>query len=148
MALLIVGIFVTACLLLLQGIHVMRRRNMRPFFKSHGEPSLSSGAKIAASSLYTIPSLAIIGALVFALVKNNREHLFEWLNRHAIGLVGGLFLLAYGLLSLLRPDVVLRWVASAYPDYDLGERSSSVEQFVRVLGAFLFAFGLFIFKTL
>jgi len=153
MAFVIIGGLVTACLLLLQGIHIFRRGNMRPFFEQPNElpgthTSLSPSAKYAAVSIYTIPSLAIFCLLVLALFRNDRQRLFEWLTGHVIGLLGGLFLLTYGLIALLRPDVVIRWVGSAYPDYDLGERNPSVQHFVRGLGVFVSAFGLFIFKSL
>jgi hypothetical protein len=153
MVLVIIGSLVTACLLLFQGVHILRNGNMRPFFEQPGDlsgsqPSLRSGAKFAAASLYTIPSVAIFCLLTLALFRNNTHRLFDWLAGHVIGLVGGLFLLTYGLVALLRPDMVLRWVGSAYPDYDLGQRNPSVQHFVRGLGAFVSAFGLYIFKSL
>lgn len=153
MALVIIGSLVTACLLLLQGLHIFRNGNMRPFFERPGDlrrgrPRHSRGARLAATLLYTVPSLAILCILTFALFKNDRQYLFEWLSGHVVGLIGGLFLLVYGLVALLRPDVVLRWVGSAYADRDLGQRSPSVKQFVRALGAFLSAFALFIFRSL
>jgi hypothetical protein len=144
MVLVIIGSLVTACLLLIQGVHI--------FFEQPGDlrgsqPCLSSVARFAAASLYAIPSVAIFCILTLALSRNGHR-LFDWLTGHVIGLGGGLFLLTYGLVALLRPDVVLRWVGSAYPDYDLGQRNPSVQHFVRGLGAFVAAFGLFVFKGL
>lgn len=126
---------------------------MRPFFEqrndlSDSRPGLKRGAKFAAACLYTVPSLAIFCLLAFALLRNDAHRFLEWLAGHAIAVLGGLFLVAYGLVALLRPDVVIRWIGAAYPDYDLGERNPSVQHFVRGLGAFLSAFGLFIFKGL
>ena len=153
MVLVIIGSLVTACLLFFQGVHILRTGNMRPFFEQPGNlrgsrPTLRTGAKFAAASLYTIPSVAVICILTLALFRNDTHRLFEWLAGHIVGLVGGLFLLTYGIVALLRPDIVLRWIGSAYPDYDLGQRSPSVQHFVRGLGAFVSAFGLFIFKSL
>jgi hypothetical protein len=153
MALVIIGSLATAWLLLLQGVHIARNGNLRPFFERPAalrgsQPNLSSGARFAAASLYAIPSVAIFCILTLALLRNDTHRLFDWLTGHAIGLVGGLFLLTYGLLALLRPDVVLRWVGSAYPDYDLAQRNPSLHHFVRGLGAFVAAFGLFVFKSL
>jgi len=153
MVLVIIGSLVTACLLLLQGVHIFRNGNMRPFFEQPGDlrgsqQSLSSGARFAAASLYGLPSVAILCILTLALLRNDRHRLFEWLAGHIMSLVGGLFLLSYGLVALLRPDVVLRWIGSAYPDYDMGQRNPTVQHFVRGLGAFVSAFGLFIFKSL
>ena len=126
---------------------------MRPFFEQSGDlrssqPSLKFGARSAAAFLYILPSVSIFCILVVAFLKNDTHRLFDWLSGHVIGLFGGLFLLTYGLVTLLRPDVVLRWLQSAYPDRDLGERNPSVQRFVRALGVFLTAFGLFIFKSL
>ncbi|HVZ60140.1 MAG TPA: hypothetical protein VG892_05090 [Terriglobales bacterium] len=124
---------------------------MRSFFEQTGEPrepGLRSGAKFAAASLYLIPSVAIFCILTFALLMNDTPHLIEWLMGHVIGLVGGLFLLTYGLVALLRPDIVLRWIGSAYTDYDLGQQSASLQHFVRGIGMFVSALGLFIFKGL
>jgi hypothetical protein len=153
MTFVIVGSLLTACLLLLQGIHIIRNGNMRPFFQQPGDllssrPSLKASARFAAASLYTVPSLAIFLVLLLALSKNDTHRIFDWLSGHAVAVFGGLFLLAYGLVALLRPDVVIKWVGSAFPDYDLGSRNASVQHFVRGLGAFVAAFGLFIFKGL
>jgi hypothetical protein len=153
MAFVIIGSLATACLLLLQGIHIFRSGSMRPFFEQPSHlggvhPRLKPGTKFAAASLYTVPSLAIFCVLIFALFRNDTHQLRDWLAGHVIALLGGLFLFTYGLLSLLRPDVVIRWIGAAYPDYDLGERNPSVQYFVRGLGVFLSAFGLFIFKSL
>jgi hypothetical protein len=153
MALVIVGSLLTACLLLLQGVHILRNGNMRPFFEESvdargSEPRLSPLAKFAAASLYTVPSLAILCILTLALFRNDRRRLPEWLAGHAIGMVGGLFLLIYGIVALLRPDVVLGWIASAYPGYEFGQRDPLRQYFVRGLGLSISAFGLFIFKSL
>jgi hypothetical protein len=147
------GSLVTACLLLLQGIHIVRNGNMRPFFEQPGalrgsQSRLSSKARLAAVSLFAIPSVAIICILMLALFRNDTQRLFVWLKGHGIGLVGGLFLLTYGLVALLRPDVVIRWVGSAYSDYDLAQRNPSMQHFVRGLGAFVAALALFVFKSL
>jgi ABC-type proline/glycine betaine transport system permease subunit len=139
--------------LLLQGIHVIRNGNMRPFFEQRGNllssrPGLRASARFAAASLYTVPSLAIFCVLLLALSRNDTHRIFDWLSGHAMTVLGGLFLLTYGLVAILRPDVVIRWVGSAFPDYDLGTRIPSVQHFVRGLGVFVSAFGLFIFKSL
>ena len=126
---------------------------MRPFFEQPSDlrgphPSLKPGAKFAAASLYTVPSLAIFCVLVLALFRNDTHRLLDWLAGHVIAVAGGLFLVTYGLVALLRPDVVIRWIGAACPDYDLGQRNPSVQHFVRGLGAFLSAFGLSILKGL
>jgi formate hydrogenlyase subunit 3/multisubunit Na+/H+ antiporter MnhD subunit len=152
MAFVIIGSLVTACLLLLQGVHIVRSGNMRPFFEQPGDlgeahPSLKTLARLAGASLFAIPSLAVFGILLVAFLRNDVHRVFDWLTGHVMAAIGGLFLLIYGLVALLRPDVVIRWIASAFPDYDLGTRNPSVQHFVRGLGAFVVAFGLFIFKS-
>lgn len=150
MAFVIIGSLVTACLLLLQGVHIVRSGNMRPFFEQptgEAHSSLKTSARLAGASVFAIPSLAVFGILLVAFLRNDVHRLVDWLTGHVMPLVGGLFLLIYGLVAVLRPDVVIRWVASAFPDYDLGARNPSVRHFVRGLGAFAVAFGLFIFKS-
>jgi hypothetical protein len=149
----IIGSLLTACLLLFQGIHIIRKGNMRPFFEQRGDllssrPGLRDSARFAAASLYTVPSLAIFCVLLLALSRTDAHRVFDWLSGHAMAVLGGLFLFTYGLVALLRPDVVIRWIGSAFPDYDLGSRNPSVQHFVRGLGVFVSAFGLFIFKGL
>lgn len=153
MTFVIVGSLVTACLLFLQGIHILRKGNMRPFFKqpdlSQGShPTLKLGNRFAGAIIYTIPGLAIVCILIAALFRNGVHSFYQWLSSHIVGLFGGLFLFTYGLVALLRPDVVIRWVASAHPDYDLAERNPSMQYFVRVLGVFVSGFALFVFSNL
>ena len=153
MVLVIIGSLVTACLLFLQGVHIFRKGNMRPFFEqpsgpSGSRPSLRSGPRVGTALLYSLPSVAIFCILTLALLRSDSHRLIEWLGGHVGGLVGGLFLLTYGLVAALRPDVVLKWVRSAHPDREFGERNPSLLPFVRGLGAVVFAFGILIFKSL
>jgi hypothetical protein len=153
MVLVIIGSLVTACFLLSQSVHILKNGDMRPFFEQPGNlrasvPCMKRGARFAATILYAVPGIAIICILMLAVLKNDRFRLFDWLADHVIGLAGGVFLLTFGLISILRSDIVVRWVGSAYPDYDLGERNPSVLRFVRGLGAFISAFGLFVLKRM
>jgi hypothetical protein len=153
MVLVIIGSLLTACFLFIQSIHIFRNGNMRPFFEQPGElrgsqPGLSSVARFAAASLYAIPGFAIFCILVLAMYRNDTHRLFDWLAAHAIGLAGGLFLLAYGLVAVVRPDVVVKWIGSAHPAYNLGQRNPAVQHIVRGLGIFVAAFGLFVLKSL
>ncbi|MBP7569754.1 MAG: hypothetical protein KBA95_06815 [Acidobacteria bacterium] len=153
MALVIVGGLVTACLLLSQGVHVMRKGNTRPFFQESGEMSdlqlsLKPGARLPVALLYLIPGAAILGLLVLALLRSDRPGLSEWLTDHGFELAGAIFLFVYGLVAILRSQIVLRWIASPYQDPEARLRSSSARSFIRVLGVILSAFGLYILKTL
>lgn len=126
---------------------------MRPFFEQSSDLrgsrlSPKFGVRSAGAFLFILPSVGIFGILVLAFFRNDTHSLIDWLSRHVIGLVGGLFLLTYGLVALLRPDLVLRWIQSAYPDRGLGERNPSAQNFIRALGVFVSVFGLFIFKSL
>lgn len=153
MALVIVGSLVTACLLLFQGLHVIRDGNMRPFFQGPRKsrdsgPSLKRRARRAAALLYLITSGSIFCILVIALFRGDGPRLFAWLTDRGVELVGGVFLLSYGLVALVRPQIVLRWVGMAYQDPPLGVRGPSAQNFVRVLGGIVSAFGLLIFRNL
>jgi len=153
MALVIAGSIVAAIVLLFQGIHILRSGNMRPFFVEsrdlgRAEPSLRSGPKYTAAGLHVVASAMIFCVLTLALLKNGTAPLFQWLTGHVGGVLGGLFLLTYGLLSFLWPDVVLRWVSSAYADYDVGRDIPSIRYFARGLGVCLVALGLYVFTRL
>ena len=126
---------------------------MRPFFLPTrdllgSQPALRSEVRFAIVSLYAIAGMAIFCILSFALLRSDMHRLLDWVAGHAIGLFGGLFLLTYGLLALLRPDIVLRWIGSAYSDYDFNQRSPSAQHFVRGIGVFVAALSLIILKNL
>ena len=70
-----------------------------------------------------------------------------WLADRFWGLFGGLFIVAYGLLGFLRPDVVLRWVAAAHPRSDLEQHNPAAQRFVRGLSIILGTMGLFVFAA-
>jgi hypothetical protein len=61
-----------------------------------------------------------------------------WFFDHGIGLMGPLFLLAYGLLAILRPGIV-SWVQKAYPGRELD--TPAAHSFTKVLGAMVSAFA-------
>lgn len=125
---------------------------MRPFFERHSgfrdsQVVLRPSARAAAAGLYVLPSFAILGVLLLAAVRKGRQLVLEWLATHVITVLGGLFLITYGLVAFLRPDLVIKWIGYAFPDYDLGERDLSVQRFVKGLGFLIAAFGLFVFKN-
>jgi hypothetical protein len=99
---------------------------------------------MAGTFTYAIPGLAILAILMRALLKIDRHRLLAWAVDHSGGLIGGFFMLGIGLLSLLRPDIMVRWLQSAYPKRELSEDNPSLVLFVRGLGVFISAFGLFI----
>lgn len=123
---------------------------MRPFFEKSGDPqsspaSLKLGHRIAGTLLCAAPTLAIFCILMLALYKNGTHRLIRWLSGHVVTLVGGLFLLIYGLVTLLRPDIVLRGIQSAYPDRKIGEHNLAAERFMQILGLFLLGLSLLLF---
>ena len=75
----------------------------------------------------------------------------SWLDRlrqhDAFDAAGLLFLLGYGLVAVLRPSVVIRWVQSAYPNHDLN-REPSVPHWIRGIGTFIILFSLFLWVKL
>lgn len=153
MVLVIVSSLVTAFLLLLQGLHILRNSNMRPFFEQSSNlrgsrSSLRFGPRVAATLLYLLPSFGIVCILTIAFLRSDTHRLIDWMRGHGGGLIGGLFLLTYGLFALLRPDMILRWVRSAYPDPGFSDRNPSLRPFIRGLGALVSVFGLFILKSL
>jgi hypothetical protein len=156
MAGVIIGSFVTACFLLFQGVHVLRNGNLRPFYLEQSddlrgsERRLSFSDTVAGACLYILPSVAVFCLLAIALFKADKDRIIDWLSDHVFELFGELFLLTYGLVALLRPDVVIRSLRGAFPDREreIEERYSSVKVVVRSLGAFLSLFSLYVLNRL
>ena len=146
MILLVIGSLVTACLALLQGIHTIRTGTMQPFFDQSRDipPYLTAAATVAYGMVYCLPSMALLAILAFSLSRNLRRAT-AWLGGH-VGVAGACFLLLYGLVALLRPDVILGWIQSSYRDQVSKLMSSSSERFVRVLGFLAIVAALEIFN--
>lgn len=156
MVIVIVGSLVIACLLLLQGVHILRNGNLRPFFLEQSDDlrdsrrRLSFSNSVAGACLHILPSVGVFCLLTIALFKADSDRIVDWLSGHVFALFGGLFLLTYGLAALLRPDVVIRSLRSAFPDREreIEERYSSAKAFIRALGAFLSILSLYILNML
>lgn len=152
----IIASLVTACLMLFQGVHVLRDGNLRPFFVEQSDDQQGSERRLSFlnslffACLYILPSVGVFCLLAIALFKADTDRIVDWLSGHVFALFGGLFLLTYGLAALLRPDLVIRSLRSAFPDREreIEERYSSAKAFVRALGAFLSGFSLYILARL
>ena len=93
--------------------------------------------------VYCLPSMALLAILAFSLSRNLRRAT-AWLGGHVGELAGACFLLLYGLVALLRPDVILGWIQSSYRDQV--SKLVSSERFVRVLGFLAIVAALEIFN--
>ncbi len=73
----------------------------------------------------------------------------DWAEHHLIALLGGSLFLAYSLLSLLRPGVIVRWFAAARPEYEyeLSARRAQIEAWIRGLGVAMLGFAILILLT-
>lgn len=153
MALVIVGGLMTACLLFYQGFHILKNGEMRAFFEESGGPGdsrlrVKPGARLPLALLYLVPSAAVMSVLTLALVRSDKRQLLEWLSEQWSGLFGAVFFLAYGLVAILRPRMVIRWIQSPYEGEDPRVQSLAVRNIIRGLGAFMFASGLLLLGTL
>jgi hypothetical protein len=151
MVFVVVGGLATAFMLLLQGLHVLRSGDLRPFFEPpvHSLPSratLALDRRIAGAGLYIVPSIAIFWILAGTLYRHGMHRTLAWFSDHGIGLVGGLFLLTYGVVTLMRPDIVAHTIRRTYPDEDLA--GNAVYRFLRILGVLVSVLALFILKGL
>lgn len=63
---------------------------------------------------------------------------------NAIGLVGPLFLLAYGLVAIVRPDIIAAAIQAAQPRRASELETPAVYRFLRIVGALVAAFALVI----
>jgi hypothetical protein len=156
MAVVIIGSLLTACMLLLQGVHVLRNGNLQPFFFEQSDDLRSSERRfsflrsVALASLYILPSAGIFCLLAIALFKADTDRVIDWLSGNVFDLLGGLLLLTYGLKCLLWPDRVIRSLRSVFPDSEpeFEEQYRSVIWIVRSIGVGMSALSLFILKKL
>ena len=117
---------------------------MHPFFDQSRDipPYLTAAARVAYGMVYCLPSMALLAILAFSLSRNLRRAT-AWPGGH-VGVAGACFLLLYGLVALLRPDVILGWIQSSYRDQV--SKLVSSERFVRVLGFLAIVAALEIFN--
>jgi len=145
------GSLAVSVVLLAQGIHILRNGDTRPFFlerrRAHIPPDLTVGSKYIYGALYISISASIYCVLGLALWRNGARRFVSWFENNLGFACLGLFLVGYGMLAVLRPDIVLRWVTSAYADYDL-DGAVSTRYIARGVGACLVGIGLYVFAKL
>jgi hypothetical protein len=149
---LVIGSFVISGVLLIQGIHILKKGDMRPFFLQSGDlpgwkSNRRSSARFAIASVYLIPSIAIYCILTIAIFKNDKQVLFTWLMEHTYSVIGGFVTLIYGLMALLRPDVVIKWALSQYPGYNLEELNPWISHLTRISGVIMCVLSCTIFRS-
>ena len=152
MPLIVVVSAATACLLLLQAIHVLKTGDtqmfflcQRPRFPSNQTRSVT---RIAGALMYGAPACAIFALLAFAAIRNGKAAILSWFSASAGNLVGGVILFTIGLSAVIWPDWILKGVQSAYPDTDVGVRAGFGAALTRILGAVLLGFGLLVLSLL
>jgi hypothetical protein len=141
------------CVLALQGIHILRSGD-REFFFLRSEkarcttPELSLYSRLASASMYLVPALAMTGLLAAGLYRTGFTVFLKWTEGRFGGLAAGIFLFVVGLLAVFRPWMVIMWVKAAHPDFQIEGKTGSYLVFVRLLAAFIVAFGLFLLAQL
>jgi hypothetical protein len=81
---------------------------------------------------------------VFVLFAGSSPVTLGWAREHFWDLLVGLFFVGYGILGVLRPGVVLRWVAAARPGSALDEDDPALRRWVRGLAWLLGAMGILV----
>lgn len=152
MVLVIVGAILTAVLLVLQGVHVFRHGDMRPFFdeRNRHRPAnalLTPHARLTAGVFYVAAGTAVLSLLLIALWRTGFR-LLQWLANHFIPLGFGVFFLVYGLVGALRPRVIIRSVRAAYAVSDFDRDDSVARNLVRVICVGLIAASLLILAAM
>lgn len=148
MAVVITIVISTACLLLLQAIHILKSGDTHPFFfppkgQNHAG-KLSSATKIGGILIYGVPACAILSLLVFAALKNGTQKILIWFTADSGNIIGGFILFIGGLLAILWPGWILKGVQAANPDTDIRLETAFGTRLTRLLGALLLGFGLFL----
>lgn len=148
MTVVIIIVIATACLLLLQAIHILKSGDMQLFFfHPRGQNltgKLSTGKKVGGVLIYGVPACAIFSLLFFAALKNGTQKLLSWFAVDSGDIIGGVILFTVGLLAVLWPGWILRAVQAANPDADIKLETVFGMGMTRVLGALLLGFGLFL----
>jgi magnesium-transporting ATPase (P-type) len=118
MALVIVGWLTTACVLLYQGIYILRTGYVTLFFSKPERSRLASGpfSRIAHAFVYLFPGVAAVIILAITLFRVGISRLVDWV----IGNFGTLFwplcAIALGIPTLLRPEQTLRRTLPQNPE--------------------------------
>jgi uncharacterized membrane protein len=93
----------------------------------------------AIGAIYISPALAICWILTLAFEHKGEHSIRAWLMQN-MGMAFWLGTFAIvGLLSLLRPAIIIRWAKHSYPDLSPEDRRGLL--IVRVIGAALLVFS-------
>jgi hypothetical protein len=138
----------TACLLLLQGIHILKTGDIRMFFltsKSQDYPnSIRFTRRLAGSLIYGAPACAIFALLIFAVMKNGRHAMISRIATNSGNFIGGVILFTLALSAIIWPDWYMNGLQAAHPSVDIGRYEGLGRGLLRVIGAFWLLFSLIV----
>jgi hypothetical protein len=141
----IVGSFLFAAYTITQAIHILAHGDMRPFYlaRTRTKKPQAKWSRVLAAGVYITPGLFIVVLLVAELTKNGGRLLKLVVLGNPMGLLVGTIFECYGLVAILRPDIVLRQAMSAHPG-EFFEHKTFAATIARVVGVGLCVLGFFI----
>ncbi len=141
----------TACLLLVQAIHILKTGDTHLFFLSKTREGLRrqtlASTKVGAVLVYGAPACAILLLLFLAATRSGGTAIMRRIAEDFGNLFGGVLLFSIGLLGVLSPTSILKGVQAAYPSADVDRESGFAAVLTRVLGAVLLGFGLLVLNV-
>lgn len=148
----IAGSILTLVIFVMQGIHVFKNGDMRPFLLDSDDlasrqPRLTHASRRLAVALFALMSMAIVYALTDTIRSHyDRSALVGWLEANVVNAIGGISFLVYGFVAVARPRIVINSALSAYDRYDIGPHYSSIKRIVRYLGVVAIGAGLLLLR--
>jgi hypothetical protein len=134
------------CLLIVQGISVLRTGSVRGVFALSAEKKTMATKptrpmQLSCALMHIVPGVAVILLLVFAAIRSQLTFLgvMRYLRAVGLDLLGDLGLVLGGVLAMVRPSVILGWAKRAHPDLNVDAPAMLV--LARVIGIGLFVIG-------
>jgi hypothetical protein len=140
MAIVIVSWLIAACVLVYQGIYVLRTGCITLFFIRPEYSRAASGLllRLSYAFVYLFPGVAIVVILVTALSRAGVARVESWVIGNLGMLIGSLFFMLIGFLLLVQPEKMLLWTIRDHPEL-AGNKAATV--IARLIGIGLLTMG-------
>lgn len=134
-----------ASLLIMQALHVLQTGETQLFFlrpiRRENLVRVPQTLLLAHVLIYGVPGCAVFGILLLAAIRTGEERILHWFSANGGMCAAGIFFVVMGLLTMLRPDLLLRSVAAAHPNVAVDPENRSVKVVTTCIGVCLLGFG-------
>jgi len=143
----IIGCFLTGCLLITQGLHVLKTGQPPGFGMRDDSPrestKMSLLSRVGTAALFLAPGIALLLLLGSSFLHSNKSVLMDWISQHLKLLLGSLAVLLFGLFALFRAGVIARSLKRSNPQLYRDEDDKSLLLVVRIVGWLTACFGFY-----